>query len=649
MPAHWYGSSTLAGRKLWGFDAPYYYYGRLVNTNYGRTDRSSERGKMKDKSIIMTKLPDTKKVTLMTFAGNYKYLTWLGCILSGISTIVGLFPYIYMWLAVKGAVTEWPNVNQTGDLVRYGWLAVGASLFSMLLYFMALLCTHLSAFRTARNMKTVAMNHLSGLPVGYIKSLGSGKIRRIIDDGAGQTETYLAHQLPDLAGAIVTPAAVLFLLFYFDWRFGLVSLLPVAIGLCFLTRMMGPASAESMKQYQNALEDMNNEAVEYVRGIPVVKTFQQSIFSFKNFHESILRYRDWAVKYTLSMRLPMCAYTMSINGIFAFLIPAGLLLVSGKAAGASDLNVLLDLIFYILFTPVCVTMMDKIMWTSENTMQAKEALRRVMSIVNGEPLTEPENPKVPGSASVEFKDVTFSYGKENIPAVKGVSFQIPEGHTVALVGPSGGGKSTVASLLSRFYDVDSGKILVGGADVREMGTEELMKNISFVFQDSHLFKDTLLRNIQAARPDASIEEVERAVKAARCEDIIKKFPQALNTLVGSKGTYLSGGECQRIALARAVLKDAPIIVLDEATAFADPDNEYEIQKAFETLVKGKTVLMIAHRLSTVCKADQILVMNHGEIEEAGTHEELLHKGGLYATMWEDYQTSVSWKVGEHHE
>lgn len=412
-----------------------------------------------------------------------------------------------------------------------------------------------------------------------------------------------------------------------------------------MTRMMGPYSAEAMKQYQNALEDMNNEAVEYVRGIPVVKTFQQSIFSFKNFHGAILRYRDWAVKYTITMRIPMCAYTMSINGIFAFLIPAGLLLVGGKAAGATNLTVLLDLIFYILFTPVCVSMMDKIMWTSENTLKAKEALNRVMGIINQEPLKEPIDPKVPDNASVEFKDVTFSYEKENVPAIKGVSFRIQEGNTVALVGPSGGGKSTVASLLSRFYDVNKGAILVGGVDVREIGTEALMKNISFVFQDSHLFKDTLLRNIQAAKPGASIEEVERAVKAARCEDIINKFPQGLNTQVGSKGIYLSGGECQRIALARAVLKDAPIIVLDEATAFADPDNEYQIQKAFETLVKGKTVLMIAHRLSTICRADQILLMNHGEIEEAGTHEELLNKKGLYAAMWKDYQTSVSWKVG----
>lgn len=601
---------------------------------------------MNDKNKIMTELPETGKVTLMTFAGNFRYLTGLGCVLSGISAVVGLLPYIFMWLAVKAALTAWPEVNQAGQLIRYGWMAVGTSLLSMLIYFGALLCTHLSAFRTARNMKTVSLHHLTKLPVGYIKGLGSGKIRRIIDDGVGQTESYLAHQLPDFAGAVVTPFAVLFLLFFFDWRFGLISLLPMAVGIYFLSRMMGPNMEESMKQYQNALEDMNNEAVEYVRGIPVVKTFQQSIFSFKNFHESILRYRDWAVRYTLSLRIPMCAYTVSINGIFAFLLPAGLLLAGETAAKASGMKVVLDLIFYILFTPVCVTMMDKIMFTSENTLQAKEALTRIMGIMKQQPLKEPAVPKVPKGSSIEFRGVTFSYENHTIPAVHNVSFQLPEGATYALVGPSGGGKTTTASLISRFYDVDQGSILIGGADVREIGTEELMRRVSFVFQDSHLFKASLLDNIRAARPEASQKEVEQAVKAACCEDIIRKFPEGLHTVVGTKGVYLSGGECQRIALARAILKDAPIVILDEATAFADPDNEYQIQKAFEKLVKGKTVLMIAHRLSTVSKADKILVMNRGQVEEAGTHQELLEKQGLYAKMWNDYQTSVSWKVGE---
>ncbi|MEY8353643.1 ABC transporter ATP-binding protein [Lachnospiraceae bacterium 54-53] len=597
----------------------------------------------------MTELPESGKITLMTFAGNHRYLTGLGCLLSGVSAVIGLFPYIFMWKAVKEAVTSWPDFSQAGHLVSYGWQAVAASLISMLVYFGALMCTHLSAFRTARNMKTVALHHLAGLPVGYFKGLGSGKIRRVIDDGAGQTETYLAHQLPDLAGALITPVAVLFLLMFFDWRFGLISLLPMLVGVGFLSRMMGPKMAEAMSQYQNALEDMNNEAVEYVRGIPVVKTFQQSIYSFKNFHEAINRYKDWSVKYTLSLRIPMCNYTVSINGIFAFLIPGGILLAGDFAAGASYMITMLDLLFYILFTPVCVTMMDKIMWTSESTMQAREALNRILEIVKEKPLSEPARPKIPGNNTVEFCDVTFSYGKGSVPALKNATFQIPEGSTVALVGPSGGGKTTAASLIPRFYDVDGGSITVGGVDVREIGTEELMRRVSFVFQDSHLFKASLLKNIQAARPEATVEEVEQAVKAARCEDIVNKLPQGLHTVVGTKGVYLSGGECQRIALARAILKDAPIVLLDEATAFADPDNEYQIQKAFETLIKGKTVLMIAHRLSTVCRADRILVINRGQVEEQGKHEELLEQNGLYAKMWQDYQTSAAWKVGDKDE
>ena len=600
---------------------------------------------MEEKKNLMTELPVTGKVTLLTFAGNYKYLTWLGCLLSGISAVIGLFPYVFMWKAVKAAVTAWPDVRAAGEMITYGWYAVGAALGSMLIYFGALLCTHLSAFRTTRNMKTAALHHLTRLPVGYVKRMGSGKLRRIIDDGAGQTETYLAHQLPDLAGAMVTPVAVLFLLLFFDWRFGLISLLPMAVGLFVLTRVLMGDMENSMAQYQNALEDMNNEAVEYVRGIPVVKTFQQSIFSFKNFHESILRYKNWAVNYTVSLRIPMCAYTVSINGIFAFLIPAGLILTADLSYGTSYLKVVLD----ILFTPVCVTMMDKIMWTSENTLKAKDALNRVMLIIEEPPLKEPEHGGIPKDSSVEFKNVTFSYEKEKAAALQNISFKIPQGATVAIVGPSGGGKTTAASLIPRFYDVDSGSICVGGVDIREMNTEKLMERISFVFQDSHLFKDTILNNIRAARPNATKKEVEQAVKAARCQDIIDKLPDGYETVVGTRGVYLSGGECQRIAIARAVLKNAPIVLLDEATAFADPDNEYQIQKAFETLVKGKTVLMIAHRLSTVCGADRILVMNQGRIEEEGSHEELIQKQGLYASMWKDYQTSVSWKVGEKHE
>ena len=522
---------------------------------------------------------------------------------------------------------------------------MASSLLSMLIYFGALMCTHLSAFRTARNMKTAALHHLAELPIGYFKGTGSGKLRRIIDDGAGQTETYLAHQLPDLAGALVTPAAVLVLLLVFDWRFGLISLIPMAVGTFFLSRMMGTGMAECMKQYQNALEDMNSEAVEYVRGIPVVKTFQQSIFSFKSFHDSIIRYKNWAVNYTLSLRIPMCCYSVSINGIFAVLIPAGLLLAGDAAGGQDFVTTALDLVFYILFTPVCVTMMDKIMWTSENTMAANDAMERILNVIREKPLPEPAVSRKPENHTIEIKDVSFSYNKDGVNALEHVSLTVPQGAATAMVGASGSGKTTLVSLIPRFFDVDQGSICIGGVDVRDIGTKELMKQVSFVFQDSHLFKDSLLNNIRAAKPEADKEEVMKALKAARCEDIIEKMPQGLDTVVGTKGVYLSGGEMQRIALARAILKDAPIVLLDEATAFADPDNEYLIQQAFEKLVEGKTVIMIAHRLSTVCRAHRIFVMEEGRVAEQGSHDELLKARGLYARMWKDYQTSVEWKVG----
>lgn len=606
--------------------------------------------KGKNKSI-MTQLPYTSggKITLMTFAGRHRYLTAAGCVLSGISAVVALFPYLCMWNVVKEVVLGWQTGLDGSRLIRWGWLAVGSSLLSMLIYFGALMCTHLAAFRTARNMKTAALHHLTLLPIGYFKREGSGKLRRIIDDGAGQTESYLAHQLPDLAGAIVTPAAVLVLLLVFDWRFGLISLIPMALGVLFLSSMMGPGLAESMRQYQNALEDMNNEAVEYVRGIPVVKTFQQSVFSFKSFHDAILRYRDWAVNYAGSLRLPMCGYTVSINGIFAVLIPAGFLLLRGSAGGAAYTTTVLDLTFYILFTPICVSMMNKIMWTSENTMAANDALNRILNILNEKPLPEPERPRIPKDYTVAFENVVFSYQKEGPATVNHVSIQVPQGSTAAVVGPSGGGKTTLVSLIPRFFDVDQGRITIGGVDVKEIGTRELMKLVSFVFQDCRLFKDTLLNNVRAARPEASREEVLCALKAARCEDIIAKMPHGLDTVVGARGIYLSGGEVQRVALARAILKDAPIILLDEATAFADPDNEYLIQQAFERLVKGKTVIMIAHRLSTVAHADQIFVMKEGCVAEQGSHERLLCQGGLYAGMWANYQTSVEWKVGGNYE
>lgn len=583
-----------------------------------------------------------QKEDLLEYAGNYRSLSVIGCVLAGISAVLAVIPFICIWFAIKDVFSNLSDLSQI-EVGKWGWLAVAFAASSMAVYFIGLMCTHIAAFRTAKNLRSVALHHLISLPLGYFTSHNSGKIRREIDDCASQTEGYLAHQLPDLTAAKVTPIVAVVLLFVFDWRLGLISLIPLCISLFFMFAMMGPSLMENMQKYQSALGDMNAHAVEYVRGIPVVKTFQQSVFSFKRFHDSIQSYKKWAVAYTVLTTKPMCGYTVCINASFAFLIPAGILLIAGVANPSAFM---LDFIFYILFTPLCASAFNKILWSSDQTMRAQDAMRRIKAIINEEALKETESPQSPPNNTISFEDVSFTYqGAEN-PAVNHISFVVPEGKTVALVGPSGGGKSTVASLIPRFWDTEQGAVKIGGVDVRNIQSSELLKLVGFVFQDNHLFKTTLLDNIRAARPEATDDQIQAAVKAAMCQDIIDKMPNGLQTVIGTKGVYLSGGEQQRIALARAILKDAPIIVLDEATAFADPQNEHQIQKGFETLMKGKTVVMIAHRLSTVKNADKIIVLEEGEIKEQGTHNELLAKNGLYAKMWADYQSSVEWKVGK---
>lgn len=583
-----------------------------------------------------------QKEDLLEYAGNYRSLSVIGCVLAGISAVLAVIPFICIWFAIKDVFSNLSDLSQI-EVGKWGWLAVAFAASSMAVYFIGLMCTHIVAFRTAKNLRSVALHHLISLPLGYFTSHNSGKIRREIDDCASQTEGYLAHQLPDLTAAKVTPVAAVVLLFVFDWRLGLISLISLCISLFFMFAMMGPSLMENMQKYQSALGDMNAHAVEYVRGIPVVKTFQQSVFSFKRFHDSIQSYKKWAVAYTVLTTKPMCGYTVCINASFAFLIPAGILLIAGVANPSAFM---LDFIFYILFTPLCASAFNKILWSSDQTMRAQDAMRRIKAIINEEALKETESPQSPPNNTISFEDVSFTYqGAEN-PAVNHISFVVPEGKTVALVGPSGGGKSTVASLIPRFWDTEQGAVKIGGVDVRNIQSSELLKLVGFVFQDNHLFKTTLLDNIRAARPEATDDQIQAAVKAAMCQDIIDKMPNGLQTVIGTKGVYLSGGEQQRIALARAILKDAPIIVLDEATAFADPQNEHQIQKGFETLMKGKTVVMIAHRLSTVKNADKIIVLEEGEIKEQGTHNELLAKNGLYAKMWADYQSSVEWKVGK---
>lgn len=580
---------------------------------------------------------------VLAFGDHYRILTYLGCTLSGVSAILALLPFIYIWCIVREIFLVLPDVSAAQNLAHYGWMAVLFALGSIIVYFGALMCTHLAAFRVAKTMRSKAIHHILTLPLGYLSSQGSGKLRRIIDETSGQTETYLAHQLPDMTGAYVTPIAMLVMLFVFDWRLGLISLAPMLIGFVLMFQMAGPSMKVRMAEYQKALENMNNEAVEYIRGIPVVKTFQQSIYSFKNFHSAIMRYKQWVVSYTIMLRLPMTCFTVCVNGVFAALIISGILLI----ATASDYKTfLLNFIFYVLFTPFCTVMMTRILFSSHNSMLATDAVERVMSILNEQPLTEPQQPFSPKDSSVTFEHVSFAYKESAQLALKDVSFHVPQGATFALVGPSGGGKTTAASLIPRFWDVDGGCVKVGGVDVRNIATSDLMNRVAFVFQDTRLLKKSLLENIRFARPDATREQVMAAAKAAQCEEIIEKMPNGLDTVVGAKGIYLSGGEAQRIALARAILKDAPIIVLDEATAFADPENEHQIQLAFKALTKSKTVIIIAHRLSTIRNADHIIVLKEGEIVEQGAHNTLLEQNGLYAKMWSDYQSSITWKVGK---
>lgn len=580
---------------------------------------------------------------LMEYAGGHKALTITGCTLSGVSAALSLLPYVFVWLVIREVFAALPHLSSATSIARYGWMAMAFAAASLVVYFAALMLTHLAAFRTARNMRQAAIEHVVTLPLGFFSGNQSGRLRKIIDSNADMTESLLAHQLPDLVGAVVTPIAALVLLFVFDWRMGLLSLIPMVLAVYLMKRMMGGKNANFFARYQMALEDMSGHAVEYVRGIPVVKVFQQTVYSFKSFYNSIMSYNELATGYAMSCRVPMNGFTTAINGTFLLLIPAGMLL----AGAASDgWGVLLNMIFYILFTPACAGMMSRIMYATEALMKADEAVRKLDQILEQKPLREPAVSKSPNGSTVEFKNVTFAYPGANQNALSDVSFQIPQGATVALVGPSGGGKSTAANMIPRFWDVDYGQVLVGGVDVRDIETEKLMDKVAFVFQDTHLFKASLLDNIRAACPNAIQAEALKAAHDAQCDDILAKLPSGIDTVVGTKGVYLSGGEQQRIALARAILKNAPIIVLDEATAFADPENEYQIQKAFEHLTSGKTVMMIAHRLSTIKNADRILVLNEGKLIEQGTHENLISEAGLYATMWQDYLSSAQWKVGK---
>ena len=577
---------------------------------------------------------------LLDYAGTYRILCYLSWVLAAVGALLALVPFWYIWRILREVIEVAPNYENAVHVTYYGWMAVAFAFAAVLTYIAGLMCSHLAAFRIATNLRLAMTKHIATLPLGEIGQFGSGKLRRTISETTGATETYLAHQLPDKARAVATIAGLLTLLLAFDWRLGLLSLVPVALAFAVMTSMTGKGMQEQMTQYQNALADMSGEAVEYVRGIPVVKTFGQTVFSFKKFKGAIDNYERWVIAYTKQMRWPMTFYTLAVNSVFVFLIAGGFLFSRGGADG----GVLLNLLFYIIVTPVISLTLTKLMFMSENGMIVQDAITRIDRVLQSPSLSQPGTLRHPRDSSVELENVTFSYdGTKN--AVENISLSIGAGQTVAFVGPSGGGKSTLAALIARFFDPQSGSISVGGVNVKDIEKNELMNTVSFVFQNSRLIKGTILDNVRMGKPDATDEEVLAALRAAQCMDIIDKFPDGVHTVIGSQGIYLSGGEAQRLAIARAMLKNAPVLILDEATAFADPDNETKVQAAFNELAKGRTVIMIAHRLSTIVNADRIFVLNEGHLSESGSFAGLSgKKDSLFGAMWRDYQQSVRWKV-----
>ena len=571
-----------------------------------------------------------------------KILFPFALLFSALSAIAGMIPFIYVWFIVRELFTATGNISY--DMVKhYAIIAVIFSAASVLLYFAALVCSHLVAFRVEGNIRRITIKKLLMLPLGFFDRNPSGRIRKILDDNAAVTHTFIAHELPDLAGTLIIPVAALVLLFVFDWRLGLASIVPIVYAIVTLGTKMSK-SKDFMQKYMKSLEDMNTEAVEYVRGIPVVKVFQQTIYSFKNFYNTIEDYHKMVIAYSSSWKFIMCSYTTLINGVALLLVPTAILIITNSGNIAATI---IDLMLYILVTPVFSQNIMRSMYLSQALNNAGIAINSIESLTNYPNLAEPTNPQQIKNFDIKFKNVDFTYpGTEN-QVLKNISFSIKEGQTVALVGASGGGKSTIAKLVPRFFDVTGGEILIGGAPIKEIPKEVLMKKTSFVFQNTRLFKKSILENVRYGTPEASIEKVNKALDLAQCREIIDRLPDGINTVIGTKGTYLSGGEQQRIVLARAILKNAPIVVLDEATAFADPENEHLIQKALQTLSKGKTVLMIAHRLTSIVDADQILVVQGGEIVEHGTHKELVEKGGTFAKMWSDYQQSVTWTIGNN--
>ncbi len=582
---------------------------------------------------------------LLDYAGSYKGLTFSGLALSGVAMILGMLPYICIWLVARDLIAVAPDWSRAADAGRYGWMAFAFSLAGIIVYFAALMCTHLAAFRTASNIRKQGMAHLMKTPLGFFDSNASGLLRNRLDGAASETETLLAHNLADIVGSITMFIGMIVLMFLFDWRMGGACLLAAVISVGAMFTMMGGKNAKLMQEYQAAQDHMSKAGTEYVRGIPVVKVFQQTVYSFKAFKEAIEDYSNKAGRYTVGVcQVPQSVNLTVTEGAFIFLVPAAVLIAPGALAAGNFAGFVTNFAFYAVFSAIVSTALARIMFAASGMMLASTALGRISQVMDAPVLEITDDPKEPKDNSIEFRDVSFTYDGADIPAIDHVSFRAEAGQTVALVGPSGGGKTTAASLIPRFWDATCGTVYVGGIDVRDADPHVLMDRIAFVFQNNRLFKASIFENVRAARPDASREEVRKALSAAQCDDILAKLPDGMDTVIGTEGTYLSGGEQQRVALARAILKDAPIVVLDEATAFADPENEALIQKAFEVLTEGRTVIMIAHRLSTVVGADKIIVLDNGRVAEEGTHDELIRKRGMYSRMWADYNHAVNWKI-----